>query len=136
LRSLTAKRWSVPVPPAPPVASVRWLPGAVASSRACGIVCNCSTCAALTPSSASVCAASRVEYVLGTIRSPEPLCTAARWNSPLAAGMASSALTLAPPPDCPKMVTLPGSPPKLAMLSRTQPSAATRSSMPALADEA
>ena len=60
----------------------------------------------------------------------------ARWNSPAADGMASSVLTLAPPPDSPKIVTLPGSPPKRAMLSRTHSSDATRSSMPTLPDAA
>ena len=35
------------------------------------------------------------------------------------AGIASSVLTFPPPPDWPKIVTLPGSPPKRSMLSRT-----------------
>jgi hypothetical protein len=39
----------------------------------------------------------------------------ARWNNPLPAGMAISAATLQPPPDWPKIVTLLGSPPKVAM---------------------
>ena len=43
----------------------------------------------------------------------------ARWNSPLAEGIASSVATLRPPPDWPKMVTVFGSPPNWAMLSRT-----------------
>ena len=42
--------------------------------------------------------------------------------------------TFPPPPDWPKMVTLPGSPPNAAMLSRTHSSAATISSMPTLLD--
>ena len=46
--------------------------------------------------------------------------------------MASSALTFPPPPDSPKIVTLDGSPPNSAMLSRTQRNAAIRSSCPAL----
>jgi len=50
----------------------------------------------------------------------------ALWNSPLASGIASRTHTLAPPPDSPMMVTLPGSPPKASMLSRTHSSAATR----------
>jgi len=61
-----------------------------------------------------------------------PLCTIARLNSPCAAGMAISELTLPPPPDWPKMVTLPESPPKAPALSRTHSSAATISSMPTL----
>ena len=68
--------------------------------------------------------------------SREPLSMIARWKSPLALGVASSALILAPPPDSPKMVTLPGSPPKRAMLSRTQRSEATRSSCPTLPESA
>src|SRR5271170_2503020 len=66
------------------------------------------------------------------MRMPAPLITMARRNSPFAAGIASKALTLPPPPDWPKIVTLPGSPPKLATLSRTHSSVATRSSTPAL----
>jgi hypothetical protein len=54
------------------------------------------------------------------------------WNSPLALGIASSVQTFAPPPDWPMIVTLPGSPPKAATLSRTHSSAATMSSMPTL----
>ncbi len=62
----------------------------------------------------------------------DPLCTMARWNNPFAEGIASSVLTFPPPPDWPKIVTLFGSPPKFAMLSRTHSSAATASSIPAL----
>ena len=54
----------------------------------------------------------------------------ARWNSPLADGIASSVATFRPPPDWPKIITVFGSPPNSAMLSRTQRSAATMSSMP------
>ena len=57
----------------------------------------------------------------------------ARWNSPFAAGIALSIAVFPPPPDCPKIVTLPGLPPNCAMLSRTHSSASTRSSMPRLA---
>jgi hypothetical protein len=38
----------------------------------------------------------------------------ARWNRPRAEGAPSSVLTLPPPPDWPKIVTLLGSPPKRA----------------------
>ena len=44
--------------------------------------------------------------------------------------------TLMPPADSPKIVTLPGSPPKPAMLSRTHSSAATWSRMPLLPEPA
>src|SRR3546814_8444796 len=37
--------------------------------------------------------------------------------------------TLEPPPDCPKIITFSGSPPKFEMLSRTHSNAATRSSI-------
>ena len=56
----------------------------------------------------------------------------ARWNRPVASGIASSVDTFRPPPDSPKMVTAAGSPPKRAMLSRTHASAWMMSSMPAL----
>ena len=69
-------------------------------------------------------------------RTAAPLCTMARWNSPRAEGIASSVQTFPPPPDSPKMVTLPESPPKRSMLSRTHSSAATMSSVPALPDAA
>src|ERR1700683_45117 len=64
-------------------------------------------------------------------RTAAPLSIIPLWNNPLADGMADKALTFAPPPDCPKMVTLLGSPPNWAMLSFTQCSAWTMSSMPA-----
>ena len=57
--------------------------------------------------------------------SPMALCT-----SPLASGETTSALTANEPADSPKIVTLPGSPPKAAMLSCTHWSAATWSSRP------
>ncbi len=43
---------------------------------------------------------------------PGTLWAIARWKSPAARGMASSAATDPPPADWPKTVTLPGSPPK------------------------
>jgi hypothetical protein len=43
----------------------------------------------------------------------------ARWNSPAAAGTASSVAVMCAPALSPKMVTLSGSPPKLAMFSLT-----------------
>ena len=55
----------------------------------------------------------------------DALCAIALWNSPFAAGVASSVTTLHPPADSPKTVTLSGSPPKPATLSRTHLSAAT-----------
>ena len=54
----------------------------------------------------------------------------ARWNSPAALGEVSWAHTLAPPEDSPMSVTLPGSPPNAAALSRTQRSAACWSCRP------
>ena len=60
----------------------------------------------------------------------------ALWNRPLAVGVPSSVPTLMPPADSPKIVTLPGSPPKAAMLSRTHSSAATWSSRPRLPEPA
>ena len=65
---------------------------------------------------------------LSPARTEAPLSTTALWNRPLAEGIAESTHTFAPPPDWPMIVTFPGSPPKLAMLSRTHSSAATMSS--------
>jgi hypothetical protein len=53
-------------------------------------------------------------------------------NNPFAAGIPISVVTFPPPPDCPKIVTLPGSPPNAATLSRTHSSDCTRSSIPTL----
>ena len=58
-------------------------------------------------------------------RKNAPLSPIARWISPLASGDTTSALTANEPADSPKIVTLPGSPPKAAMLSCTHCSAAT-----------
>ena len=66
------------------------------------------------------------------MRSAAPLRTTALWKRPFAEGIAVRVHTLAPPPDCPMIVTLPGSPPNAAMLSRTHSRAATMSSMPTL----
>ena len=59
-----------------------------------------------------------------------PDMTIILWNRPSASGICPSTVTFIPPPDWPKMVTLSGSPPKQAMLSRTQRRASTRSAMP------
>lgn len=48
-----------------------------------------------------------------------------RWGVYLELGTLTRTETLKPPADSPKMVTEPGLPPKLAMLSWTQRSAAT-----------
>ena len=64
----------------------------------------------------------------------DPLSATALWKRPLADGIAISVVTFPPPPDWPKIVTFPASPPKLPMLSRTHCSDCTRSSMLALPD--
>ena len=51
-------------------------------------------------------------------------------NKPRALGAAMRYMTLRPPEDSPAIVTLPGSPPKAAMLRFTQPSASIWSSSP------
>jgi hypothetical protein len=53
-----------------------------------------------------------------------------RRNNPFDSGDVISTLTSNDPPDSPKMVTLLGSPPNLAMLSRTHLSAAIWSRIP------
>ena len=60
----------------------------------------------------------------------------ALWNRPSAASIASRLVTDIDPADSPKIVTLPGSPPKAAMLSRTHSRAAIWSSRPQLAEPA
>ena len=61
---------------------------------------------------------------------PVPLSSTARRNRPFASGDPMSAPTLIAPADSPKIVTRDGSPPKRAMLRRTQSRAATWSSSP------
>jgi hypothetical protein len=63
-----------------------------------------------------------------------PLSPMAPWTSPFASGVATMALTEKEPADSPKIVTLPGSPPKAAMFFCTHLSAATWSSSPQLPD--
>ena len=48
-----------------------------------------------------------------------PLSQMALWNRPFARGDAIRVLTFAPPPDSPKIVTFPGSPPNWDMFLRT-----------------
>src|SRR5437764_285899 len=67
-------------------------------------------------------------------RRVDPLCTTALRNRHFASCIEARVLTLLPPPDWPKIVTFPGSPPKFAMLSRTHSSAANRSRTPAFAE--
>ena len=58
----------------------------------------------------------------------------ARWNNPRAAGAVINSETLMAPADSPKIVTLSGSPPREAMLRRTQRRASTWSRSPTLPD--
>jgi hypothetical protein len=81
---------------------------------------NCSPCARAS--------SSEIERSL-----PSPDWEIALSNSPSAAGDVISALTDMPPADCPKIVTLSGSPPNSAMLSRIHSRAATWSSSPKFA---
>ncbi len=69
----------------------------------------------------------------GVVSVPAMLCAMARRNSPADSGEVNSAATAVPPADSPNTVTLSGSPPKFAMLSCTQRSAATWSSSARLA---
>ena len=66
----------------------------------------------------------------GSTEATVELSRITRRNRPSASGEAHSALTAAAPADSPASVTLSGSPPKAAMLSRTHSSAAIWSSMP------
>ena len=69
----------------------------------------------------------------GMTRSAAPLWVMARRKRPSARGTARSVPTLIAPADSPKIVTLSGSPPKAAMLSRTHSSAAIWSRRPRFA---
>ena len=101
-------------------------------SAAVGTFCSFATSPGFRPKCAKTRSATPSPCSVASTSVEAPLCTMALWNRPLAPGMPSKVLTLAPPPDSPKMVTLPASPPKPAMLSRTHSSAAIRSSWPAL----
>ncbi len=100
-----------------------------ATSSAAGTPSNASLVHDATPSSAANRSADRSASSRVCTCTP-PLCTMARRKRPLAAGVPSSVATLNPPADSPKIVTLPGSPPKTAMLSRTQRKAASWSCRP------
>ena len=82
-----------------------------------------------TAATASVTAAARS----GAKNVPGTDWAMARRNRPLASSIASRAAITPAPADSPNTVTLAGSPPKAAMLSLTQRSAATASSRPRLA---
>ena len=69
----------------------------------------------------------------GEKKVPGTLCAIARWNRPMADGMTRRDAIAPAPADSPKTVTRPGSPPKAAMFSWTQRSAATWSSSARLA---
>src|SRR2546430_158253 len=72
--------------------------------------------ALLSPSSATTADARAAALSASPRRRVDPLCTTALWNRPFAIGIDAMVLTLLPPPDWPKIVTFPGSPPKLAMV--------------------
>src|SRR5581483_547925 len=79
-----------------------------------GSACKRSSCEPLNPSSARTPAASFDETSGMACLIEDPLCTIARWNNTFDDGIAISTPTFPPPPDCPKIVTFEGSPPKLA----------------------
>ena len=76
-----------------------------------------------TSSSSSTRVATRVAVSDLMLWLPAPDWGIARWKSPFALGVPMSVPTLMPPADSPKIVTLLGSPPNAAMLSRTHSSA-------------
>src|SRR4030042_6053429 len=59
-----------------------------------------------------------------------PASTIAFWKSPLAKGEVINQRVFEPPPECPKIVTLCGLPPKAAVFLFTHFKAAIRSSWP------
>ena len=82
--------------------------------------------------SASVVATSAARSGVSVV-SAAALWTIARWNRPDDRADASRCSTSPPPADSPNAVTRPGSPPKLAMLSRTHSRAAIASCRPKFA---
>ncbi len=107
-----------------------------ASTSSTGKDCSLPASEGCRPKTSSKARAALVACSRVACFSAAPLSAIARWNSPLAEGMAIRVETFPAPPDSPKMVTLPGSPPKRAMLSWTQRRAATQSNMPALPEPA
>ncbi len=81
------------------------------------------------PLAAAAPAASAVLKSAKSLR-PAPDSTIALWNRPRALGDSIRKFTAMPPADSPKMVTLPGSPPKPAMLAFTHFRAAIMSMTP------
>ncbi len=96
-------------------------PTAVCAARSCvqGMSTIRPSVAGVSPSCAMNARATCAAASRGMCAISDPLCTAARWNRPRAAGMLSNVLTFQPPPDWPKIVTQSGSPPKSSMWSRT-----------------
>ena len=100
--------------------------------RSTGSRCSWSMLSTVSPTSWRTRSARSVPVSGSTARSDGPLWMIALWKRPCADGMPSRIEIFMPPPDSPKSVTLPGSPPKRAMLSRIHSSAATRSRMPTM----
>ncbi len=119
------------------IGAMLWKPAGVALMIcSMGRLCSLAVSVAAMPSLSSMALAVAVACSgRPSFRAP-PLSATARWNRPLAAGMPIRQETFPAPPDSPKMVTFPGSPPKAEMLSRTHSSAATQSSIPTLATPA
>ena len=85
-----------------------------------------------TPSASRNCSATRRARARRRPTWPASSARSRRENSPAAAGLASSVVTMPAPADSPNSVTRPGSPPNAAMLSRTQCSADSTSRSPRL----
>ena len=113
----------------------RWSPGGTASDAAASVAGSAAANAAAVAGSPACSAMAAVTSAAraGEKKVPGTLCAMARRNRPAAAGMTSRAAIAPAPADSPNTVTRPGSPPKAAMFSRTQRSAATWSSRPRLA---
>jgi len=104
-------------------AAISWPPGTAANPSTVGRTANRSASAAVTFAADAD----------DSTWCPAPLCAITRRNRPAAAGIDSNVVTLIAPADWPAMVTASGSPPNAATFSRTQRSAATRSSRPRFA---
>ncbi len=109
----------------------------VAINLSIGSACSASASARSRPAAtATSCDMRAASSAVRMCAPPEKLCMMALWNRPRAGGNAIKVATFAAPPDWPKMVTLSGSPPKPATLSRTHLKARTMSSTPVLPESA
>ena len=91
-------------------------PGQAASTRRSSGMSAKASAVGSTPRASAAAAGDAGGLLGGECARPLPLCTIARRNSPVASGVASTPPTIVAPADWPNRVTLPGSPPKAAIV--------------------